>query len=215
MRDAPMSSMRSVSVAVVVLSLAVSAVHGDAAPVVNDRYAHMHMKLEKTWFDIDVVNVDIWFDATTGNRFRALVAGERYSDPLAERIARTALEASSVEVQVAFLRKASLREFLEAAHDNLVRARTAGYISNETFATAWRGVQHDFARLRRRGFEKGDRLIYRAYPGSLQTIVMSRDRVLLDVTTRDPGARRSMIASYFAPRSDFRKGLIKDLFRRR
>ena len=110
------------------------------------------------------------------------------------------------------MRNASLGEFLDAARDNLARARNAGYISSDVFATSWRGVQTDFARLAGRGFKDGDRLIYRARADSLQTTVRSGDRVLLDVTSRDPGARLSMIASYFAPRSDFRKGLIKSLF---
>ncbi len=207
--------MRSLSAAVIFVTLAVVGVRGDTAPLATDRYAHMHMKLEKTWFDVDVVNVDVWFDPTTAESFRSLAAGQRYSDQVAERIARTALEAEGVVVQVEFLRNADLDEFLDAAHDNLVHARNAGYISKETFATAWRGVQNDFARLGKRGFKKGDRLLYRAHPDSLQTTVMSRDRkVLIDVTSRDPGSPRSMIASYFAPKSDFRKGLIKDLFRR-
>jgi hypothetical protein len=174
----------------------------------------MHTKYERTWFGVDVANIDVWVDATTRDRFRELAADQRYSDPLAERIARTALEADDVSVQVQLLRNAGLGEFLDAARKNLERARNAGYISPSTFASAWAGVQRDFAKLADRGFKKGDRLLYRARPGSLQTTVMSGDRVLLDVTSRDEGARRAMIASYFAPHSDFRKGLITDLFHR-
>lgn len=198
--------------AVFVALLAVFAVHGDAAPLASDRYAHMQMKLEKTWFGIDVVRVDVWFDEVTRDRFRELAAGQRYSEPLAERIAGAALEAEDMHVQVEFLRNASLGEFLDAARDNLAHARDAGYISKTTFATSWRGVQSDFAPLAKRGFKKGDRLVYRARADSLQTIVKAGDRVLLDVTSRDFGARRAMIASYFAPGTDFRKGLIKYLF---
>jgi hypothetical protein len=204
--------MRSLSVAVFAVSLASFAVAADTAPLASERYAHMQMKLEKTFLGIDAARVDVWFDQATGDRFRALAAGQRYSEQLAERIARTALEAEDVHVQVELLRSVSLGEFLDAVRDNLGHARDAGYISNVTFATAWRGTQTDFARIAKRGFKRGDRLIYRTHADSLQTTVMSGDRVLLDVTTRDVGARRSMIASYFAPRSDFRKGLIKSLF---
>lgn len=189
-----------------------SVAHGETAPAANDRYGHMHMKLEKTWFGIDVVRVDLWFDDATRDRLRELASGQRYSEPLAERIARTALEAQDVRVEVVFLRDASIGEFLDAARENLVHARNAGYISSDTFATAWRGVQTDFAGLAKRGFKEGDRLVYHARAESLQTIVTSGTRVLLDVTSRDLGARRSMIASYFAPKSDFRRGLIKSLF---
>jgi len=211
-RDARSACMRSLSIAALVASLAVFGMRGDAAPLATDRYGHMHMLFEKTWFGIDVARVDVWFDQATRDRFRELAAGQRYSDQVAERIARTALQAQDVDVRVEFLRDVSIREFYDAARDNLVRARNAGYISKDTFAIAWRGVQTDFAPLAKRGLEEGDRLIYRARVDSLQTIVMSGNRVLLDVTSHDLGARRSMIASYFAPRSDFRKGLIKSLF---
>jgi len=205
--------MRSITVSVLVAVLALFAARGETAPPANDRYGHMHMKYERTWFGVDVAKVDVWVDATTRDRFRELAAGQRYSEQVAERIARTALQAERVDVQVEFLRRASHGEFLDAARGNLAHARDAGYISQDTFATAWRGVQNDFAALAKRGFKSGDRLLYRAPPGSLQTIVMSGNRVLLDVRSSDAGSRRAMIASYFAPRTDFRKGLIKDLFR--
>jgi len=200
--------------ALLVWLLALVSAVGHTAPPANDRYGHMHMLYERTWFDVDVANIDVWVDPATQGRFAALANGQRYSDALAERIARAALEAPGMTVQVQFLRGADLGEFLDAARKNLERARNAGYISPDTFATAWAGVKRDFARLADRGFKKGDRLVYRAAPGSLQTQVVSRDRVLLDVTTHDDGARRAMIASYFAPRTDFRKGLIADLFHR-
>ena len=205
--------MRSIPVSVLVAVLAVFAARGDTAPLATDRYGHMHMKYERTWFKVDVANVDVWVDEATRDRFRELAAGQRYSEQVAERIAQSALQAEDVDVQVEFLRRASLDEFLDAARDNLACARDARYISQDTFASAWRGVQRDFSSFAQRGFKSGDRLRYRAHPGSLQTIVKSGDRVLLDLTSRDVGARRAMIASYFAPGSDFRKGLIKDLFR--
>ena len=177
-------------------------------------FGHMHMKYERTFLGVDVANVDVWVDDATRDRLRQLAENQRYSDELAERVAQTALSANDMTVQVQFLRNADLEEFLDAAHKNLERARNAGYISPNTFASAWGGVQRDFAGLANRGFKKGDVLLYRAPAGSLETVVKSKDRVLLDVTSKDEGARRAMIASYFAPRSDFRKGLITDLFRR-
>jgi len=204
--------MRSKPIALLVALFAVAAARGETAPVANDRYGRMHMKYERTWFDVDVANVDVSFDASTRDRLRELAAGQPYSDDVAERIARTALGADDVYVQVQFLRSASLGEFLDAAHKNLERARKAGYISQDTFASAWANVQREFARFSDRGFKKGDRLLYHARPGSLQTTVTSGQRVLLDVTSPGEDPRRAMLASYFAPGSDFRKGLIKDLF---
>lgn len=211
MRDAVHGGMRSISM-LVAIALAVFTVRGDTSPR-RDPYGHMQMKYERTWLNIDVAHVDVWVDDVTRDRFRELAAGKRYSEQVAERIARAALDAKNVDVQVRLLRRAKLDEFLDAARSNLARARDAGYISPSIYATAWQNVQRDFARFAKRGFRKGDRLIYRARPGSLQTIVMAGERVLLDVTSRDEGARRAMIASYFAPGTHFRRGLIEDLFR--
>ncbi len=205
--------MKAAFIAAFVATLAMFGMRGDSAPLAtNDRYGHMQMKLEKTWFGFDVAQVNVWFNQATADRMRELAAGKRYTDALAERVARTAMQAEDVHVQVKFLRDASLGEFLDAAHHNLERARDADYISADTFATAWQGVKNDFAAFEKRGFKKGDQLIYRARPGSLETKVLAQDRVLLDRTNKDPGARRSMIASYFAPGTDFRKGLTRSLF---
>lgn len=204
--------MSSIPIALLVAVLAGCPARADAAPPAKDRYGHMHMKYERTVFGVDVANVDVSVDDATRDRFRQLAAGQRYSDEVAERIARAALEASDVNVQVQLLRRAPLREFLDAARENLDDARKAGYISQDTFDKAWANVQKEFAPLAERGFQKGDRIVYRARPGSLQTTVMAGDRVLREVTTNDESARRAMIASYFAPGSDFRKGLISDLF---
>jgi hypothetical protein len=201
--------MRSSVIAVVAASLVVLVARAEGAPSAD---ASMHMKLEKTWLGVDVARVNVRFDPATASRMRELASGHEYSASVAEPIARVALDADAVDVDVEFLRDVSLGDFLEAAHDNLRHARDAGYISDAQFATAWQAVQTKFAPLAKHGFHDGDRLMYRAREGSLQTIVKSGDRVLLDTTTRDPGGRRAMIASYFAPKSDFRKGLIKSLF---
>ncbi|MGE5186908.1 MAG: hypothetical protein ACM31C_32880 [Acidobacteriota bacterium] len=204
--------MRSLSVATLVASLAVLGVRADTAPAANDYYGHMHMLFEKTWFGFDVARIDVRFDPVTAERFRVLAAGQHYSDQLAEQIARTALGAQDVHVQVEFLRNVSIGEFIDAARDNLRHARDAGYISTPVFETALQGAKTDFAPLAKRGLKEHDVLVYRARPDSLQTTVMSGSRVLLDVTSTNLGSRRAMIASYFAPKSDFRKGLIKSLF---
>jgi hypothetical protein len=200
------------SLVLVVALFSASAARARTAPTADNRYGHMHMKYEKTWLGVDVANVDVTFDGATRDRIRELAAGQSYSDAVAEHIARAALDANNVNVQVRLLRNAPLIQFLDAAHKNLEHARDAGYISQDTFAIAWGNVQRSFAPLADRGFKKGDLITYQAGPGSLQTTAVAGDHTLLDVSTQDEGARRAMIASYFAPKSDFRTKLIKDVF---
>lgn len=205
--------MRSMPI-VVLLTAGVLAAHADSPPpAAADRYGHMHMKFEKTFLGIDVANVDVTFDAATSEQFAAIVEGQHYSDQLAERMARTALATQNASVVVQFLRNASMADFLTAVHRNLNRAHDAGYISDSTLTTAWDNVRRDFAPLAGRGFKKGDRIVYRVTPSSLQTTLIASNGVLLDVTSAGEAPRRAMLASYFAPKTDFRTKLIKTAFR--
>jgi hypothetical protein len=204
--------MSSRSIAAVVSVLMTAGVHTEPTRADDDRYGHMHMVLERTWFGIDVARVDVWFDPAARDALQRLVVGQRYSEERAERIARVAMQAADVHVQVEMLRDGSLGQFLDAVHDNLVHARDAGYISADDFTAAWQSVQKDFAPLAKRGLKRGDRLIYRGRGDSLQTLVVAGDRVLLDLSSDDPRARPAMVAGYFAPKTDFREKLIRSLF---
>ena len=205
--------MRSRSIAAAVVPLLMSlAVHAEPTRSDPDRYGHMHMVLEKTWFKVDAARVDVWFGPETRDLLQQIAAGQAYSDERAEQVAKTAMQAQDVTVQVEMLRNASLGEFLDSAKGNLEHARDARYITPDTFAASWQNVQKDFAPLAKRGLKKGDRMVYRARGDTLQTTVTADDKVLLDLSSDDPHARPAMIASYFAPKTDFRDKLIKSLF---
>lgn len=175
-------------------------------------YAHMNMKLEKTWLGVDVANVDLWFDADTRDKFTAIAAGQKYSDEIAERIARAAVDADDVSVQLRFLRNVSLGKFLDSVHKSLKNARDAGYITADNYEGSWERVRNGFQPLAKRGFRKGDLLLYRAHAGTLRTRIVADGRPLIDITINDDGARKAMLGSYFAPGSDFRGPLIRDLW---
>ena len=67
--------------------------------------------------------------------------------------------------------------------------------------------------LRERGFERGDRLLYRVRASSLRSVVVNeKGKILVDQT--DPGREsgRVVMASYFAPNNDFREPLLRSLF---
>jgi hypothetical protein len=72
------------------------------------------------------------------------------------------------------------------------------------------------APLADRGYQKNDRLIYSVTPDTLRTVVVSAGgQVLLDLSDHEAGARRVVMASYFAPKSDTRELLIRSLLERR
>jgi len=177
-------------------------------------FARMSMLYEKTFLGIDVARIDVQFDQRTQEQLRQLAQGESYSNELGAKLARVALDAQEVLVQLRFLRNVSLSDFLDGARRNLTRARDAGIISDRGYAGSWQRVNEAFGKLGKRGFREGDRIYYRAHPSGLRTTVVARSgEVLLDVTVDDPEARASMLGGYFAPGSDFRKPLVKSLFR--
>jgi hypothetical protein len=190
---------------------------GRSAPATAERAAspHMRMKLEKSFLKVDVVKVDIWFGPRTRDRLLGLVRGRSYSESIADQVARTALGTGGAVVQMNFLRDISVDQFLDSLRSNLKRSRDAGLISQQTHDLSWRRVNQAFGRLGRRGFDDGDRLRYHADGETLHTIMVSRTgEVVLEVTVRDPDARRTLLAGFFVEGSDFREPLIRSLFAR-
>ena len=195
-----------------------SSVAGAQAPrddtLATGPFARMGMKYEKTFLGVDVARIDVQFDERTQAQLRRLAQGHEYSDALGAKLAQVALGADNVLVQLRFLRDVSLDDYLDGARRNLTRARDAGIISERAFAGSWQRVNDAFGRFEQRGFQEGDRILYRARPTALRTtVVSSTGEVLLDVSVDDPEARASMLGGYFAPGSDFRKPLVRSLFR--
>jgi hypothetical protein len=60
----------------------------------------------------------------------------------------------------------------------------------------------------------GDRLQYRVVGDTVITTYRRGEEVLAVDRAIGPRARDAILATYFAPSSDFRKGLLDDAFRR-
>ena len=118
----------------------------------------------------------------------------------------------SAVVQMQFKHDVPLKRWIGVVKDNLEQARAAGLITADLERRVGDGLPQAFEPLRERGYEKGDRLLYELGPDSLRTVVEAADgHVLLDRFERDPGTRSVVLASYFAPRSDFREPLLRSL----
>lgn len=171
-----------------------------------------HMLLQKTIFRINVANIDVRFDKATQARFAELARGQSYSEALGQKLAPVAIAAERAVVQMQFVRSVPLGRWVGVVRDNLAQARAAGLISKELEQTVAAGLPQWFGALEKRGYEKGDRLLYAIAPDSLRTVVVSTSgQVLVDKTDTDQGIRRVVLASYFAPGSDFREPLLRAL----
>ncbi len=188
----------------------------DSPELAQGPYSSMHMLLQKTVLKIDVATVDVRVDKPTQAHFAELARGQAYSYPLDAQLAAAAIAAPHAIVQMQFVRDVPLNRWIGVVRDNLELAREAGLIGRDIEQRVSNGIPQWFAPLQERGYQKGDRLIYAVSPDALRTVVLSAGgQVLLDLTEREAGARRVVMASYFAPKSDTREPLIRSLLEKR
>jgi hypothetical protein len=179
-------------------------------------YGRMYMLLEKTFLNIDVLTVEMRFGPETADALRGLAQGHKLTSELIDSIATRAYRAEDAYVEIRFKRGVSLDDFVDAVRTNLERARKANMIDEANFQNVSRNLPRWFGFLEERGIKSGDRILYRARPSSMRTIYVERDgKVDLDQTDQGSAPRLALLGGYFAPGSDFRKGLVESLFRPR
>jgi hypothetical protein len=188
----------------------------DAPELAQGPYSSMHMLLQKTVLKIDVATVDVRVDKPTQAHFAELARGQQYSYPLDAQLASAAIAAPHAVVQMQFVRDVPLNRWIGVVRDNLELAREAGLITREIEQKVSNAIPQWFAPLAERGYQKNDRLIYSITPDTLRTVVVSAGgQLLLDLSDHEAGARRVVMASYFAPKSDTREPLIRSLVEKR
>lgn len=184
----------------------------ESSELAQGPYAYMHMLLQKTIFKINVATIEVRVDKPSQTRLAALARGQAYSDGLAQQLASVVIGAERAVVQMRFKRDVSLKRWIGVVEENLEQARKAGLITADLEKKVVQGLPHWFGALKDRGYEKSDRLIYSIGPDSLRTVVVSAaGQVLVDRLEHEQGTRRVVLASYFAPGSDFREPLLRSL----
>jgi len=185
----------------------------DSPELARGPFASMHMLLQKTILSINVATIEVRVDKPTQTRLAGIASGQPYSEALAQQLANVAIGAERAVVQMHFKRDIGLNRWIGVVRENLEQARKAGLISADLERQVGQGLPQWFAALKDRGYEKNDRLVYAVAPDSLRTVVVSAGgQVLVDRTDREPGARRVVMASYFAYGSEFREPLLRSLF---
>lgn len=179
----------------------------------SGRHAHMHMLLEKTVLGVDVVTVDMQFDAKTAERLEAASKGKKYSKEAADEIATAAYRAENAFVRMRFERHVSFDDFVEGSRKSLGFALKAGMITKANYDRSYNGLPQWFGFLKKNGIHKGDRIYYRAKPDSLRTVYVDHQgKTMLDQTDDGADPRLALLAPFFAPGSDFREPLIRSQF---
>jgi hypothetical protein len=176
-------------------------------------HARMHMLLEKTIFQVDVLFLDIRLGAPEAARLQSLLTGRKYSDELADSVAAVALDARNAWARIEFKRDVSLEQFLDGIRKNLGRAKDAGIVTPEEYEGIVASLPRWYAFLVGRQIRSGDQMIYGIRGDTLHTVFRDAEGdILLDQVDVGPQRRVAVLGGYFAPKSDFRESLVRSLF---
>ena len=129
-----------------------------------------------------------------------------------DSVARIATDARDAWARIVFERDVSLGQFVDGVEGNMQRAVEAGILTPAVAQSIVDSLPHWFDVLVDRGIKDRDRLLYRITGDTLRTWFVTRSgATLVDQTDVGPERRLSVFGSYFAPKSDFRKGLTRSL----
>ena len=183
-------------------------------PLGRAPWSHMHTLLEKTLLHVDVLTVDICFDAATATRFAAIAARSPLKGAAADSITRAALAGRRAVARVEFQRDVSLAEFLDGVRADLRNAVAAGVMEDSVSRVISSGLPRWYAFAAQRGIRKGDQILYDMEPDAIRTRFFTREGTTpLDNTEHGRGRRNSPMATWLAAGSEFRSGLLASLQR--
>jgi hypothetical protein len=174
-------------------------------------FGHMRMLFERTIFNVDVLTLDICFDAPTAAGI-AEHARDGRTDAGDDAIAAVAIAAMTALGRIEFRRNVSLGQFLGGIRDEQRKAVRAGLLADSTYRLIGDSLPVWFHFLDERGIRTDDQIVYVFRSDSLRTVYRDRDgRVLLDRIDVGEQRRTSVIATWLAPGSDFREPLLRSL----
>ena len=175
-------------------------------------FSSMRMLLEKTFLKIDVAWIDVRVSKRVQAELAKLAQGRAPSDALETELAKVIIEADHAVVQLAFVRDVPLERWIDGVRESVDKAVRARLISAELGRKVNDGLPQWFKAVEADGFHEGDRVLYEARPGVLRTVVVTRaGRVVVERTDKDPSSSRVLLASFFAPGTDYRSLLLTSL----
>ncbi|HUF67395.1 MAG TPA: hypothetical protein VMM79_01995 [Longimicrobiales bacterium] len=174
-------------------------------------FGHMRMLFERTIFNVDVLTLDVCFDAPTAAGI-AEHARDGRTDAGDDAIAAAAIDAMTALGRIQFRRNISLGQFLGGIRDEQRKAVRAGLLADSTYRLIGDSLPVWFDFLDERGIHTDDQIVYVFSSDSLRTVYRDRDgSVLLDRIDVGEQRRTSVIATWLAPGSDFREPLLRSL----
>jgi hypothetical protein len=173
----------------------------------------MRTVLEKTLFKVDVLTLQIRFDSVADRELMQAIVGRWYTDQFADSLAAIALRADEAVARIELRRSISLDQFLGGIDEDMRRAVRVGWLQKGDYERIRDALPVWFTFLEARRLQKGDVITYTMHGDTLNTVYRGVEgNVFLNQTDVGRGARESVLGTYLAPGSSFRKGLLTSLF---
>jgi hypothetical protein len=175
------------------------------------RYGTLQMLLEKTFLQVDVLELEIRVDPETAAQVEdgMAVNGENADE---EAILSALIAAPRVWARLTFKRDIGVDRLIREIRNSMRKAVQAGLLDPAGYDTISASLPEWYASLRERGVRNGDGQYYRIRGDTLRTTFVGRDgEQFIDETATSPVNRRALLTSWFAPGSDFRDKLLASL----
>lgn len=191
------------------------AVHGQQPAPGSSRGCcrELHYLYETTILQIDVMRLRVQVDDATAVALAAAVRGAPRSPALEREVARQYQAAREATLDMEFLQGVSGEAFLEHTLKALRELVRDGAVTEADADTLSREVSERFAFLVAAKVRPGDRLQYQVRADTVWTTYTRGDTVLKIDRHAGRRFRDYILATNFAPSSDFRRGLLDQVFR--
>lgn len=169
---------------------------------------------EASVFKVDVMRVVVRVDEPTADAVRVMTSNTPRSAPLEDQVARRYQAASTAAVEVEFLMGMSGETFVGNTTRSLRGLVRDGVMPEEATERLAAEAGERFGFLNTAGVRPADRIRYDVVADTVTTTYLRGDQVLMHDRQVGSLRRNAVLASYFAPSSGFRHGLLQQVFAR-
>lgn len=190
------------------------------------RFAQMNYKHERTFLNVDVVQLHItvadevgreverlvasYHEATSGSRPRG--AARAAAEALKDSIANACLHATHADVSMRFLRTVTHGQFMGGRDDALEVMVEEALLTEAEAELLAEDMDQLFAFLRSDPIRKGHEIRYTVRGDTVKTLVLWEDgTVAQNIVRAYPEYRLYTMGSLFAPGAEFHDGLMRTI----
>jgi hypothetical protein len=171
--------------------------------------------LEKTILKVDAVRIEMEIRDEAADRVEALLGAWSRSRSVEDSVAALYLSADDANIRMTFLVSVSLGRFLGGVRNTLEGLAEVGILSRAEADRVYAGYVERFSVLDGRGIKDGDVMERELRGDTVSTrFTAVTGETPIDEISVGSERRREILGAFFSRKSDFRDGLIDQVFDR-